>query len=167
MNYDSAHTKLLAAFDIMISWFENNNLQANPNKFQLIVFEEANKERSLAIHGADLQSSSSVKLLGVQIDQSLVFTKRISHLCIKAGRKINVLSGLCHSLTTDAKLLLMQTFILSHFNLCSVIWHYCSMSNLRKVEQLQYKALKFVYNDFTSSCADLRKLTRRLLMIVY
>ena len=105
-------SKLLAASDIMISWFENNNLQANPNKFQLIVFEEANEERSLAIRGADFQSSSSVKLLGVQIDQSLVFTEHISHLCIKAGRKINVISRLCHSLTTDAKLLFMQTFIL-------------------------------------------------------
>ena len=111
VNYDTAHTKLLDASDIMISWFENNNLQANPNKFQLIVFEEANEERSLAIHGADLQSSSLVKLLGVQIDQSLVFTEHISHLCIKAGRKINVSFRLCHSLTTDAKLLLMQTFI--------------------------------------------------------
>ena len=38
------------------------------------------------------------------------------------------------------------------------------MSNLRKVEKLQYKALRFVYNDFTSSYADLRKLTRRPLM---
>ena len=53
VNYDTAHTKLLAASDIMISWFQNNNLQANPNKFQLIVFEEVSEERSIAIHGAD------------------------------------------------------------------------------------------------------------------
>ena len=26
VNYDTANTKLLAASDIMISWFENNNL---------------------------------------------------------------------------------------------------------------------------------------------
>ena len=38
------------------------------------------------------------------------------------------------------------------------------MGNLRKVEKIQYKALKFVYNDFTSSYADLRKLARRPLM---
>ena len=35
------------------------------------------------------------------------------------------------------------------------------MRNLRIVEKLQYKALKFVYNDFTSSYADLIKLARR------
>ena len=38
------------------------------------------------------------------------------------------------------------------------------MRNLRKVEKLQYKALKCVYNDFTSSYADLRKLAHRSLM---
>ena len=49
VNCDTAHTRLLAASDIMINWFENKNLKANPNKFQLIVFEEANEERSLVL----------------------------------------------------------------------------------------------------------------------
>ena len=54
------------------------------------MFEESNVERSLVIHGATIQSSSSVKLVGVQIDHSLLFTKHISQLCMKAGCKINV-----------------------------------------------------------------------------
>ena len=139
MHYDTAHTKLLDASEVMIHWFENNNLKANPTKFQLIVFDGTNKQRNLAIYGADLQSSFSVKILGVQIDQSLLFTEHISQLCIKAEQKINVLSTLCHSLTTDAKLLLMQTFILSHFNFCSIIWHYCSIHDLRKIAKLCIK----------------------------
>ena len=53
----------------------------------------------------------------------------------------------------------MQTFILSHFNLCSIIWHYCSINDLRKIKKLQYKALKYVYNDFTSSYVAHRPLT--------
>ena len=32
VNYDTTHTKLLAASDIIINWFENNNLTANPKK---------------------------------------------------------------------------------------------------------------------------------------
>ena len=57
MHYDTAHTKLLDASEVMIHWFENNNLKANLTKFQLIVFDGTNKQRSLAIHGTDLQSS--------------------------------------------------------------------------------------------------------------
>ena len=138
---------------------------ANPTKFQLIVFEESNVERSLVVHGANIQSSSSVKLLGVHIDHSLLFTDHISQLCIKAGRKINVLR-LCCSLTTEAELLLMQAFILSYFNFCLILWHYFSMRDLRKIEKLQYKALKYVYNDFKSSYTDLRKMANRPLMYI-
>ena len=63
MHYDTAHTKLLGASEVMIHWFENNNLKAKPTKFQLIVFDGTNNQRNLAIHGADLQSSFSVKYL--------------------------------------------------------------------------------------------------------
>ena len=38
------------------------------------------------------------------------------------------------------------------------------MHNLRKVKKIQYIALKFVYNDFTSSYADLKKLACHHLM---
>ena len=75
------------------------------------------------------------KCVRIMFSDSLLFTEHISQLCIKAGRKINVLSRLCCSLTTEAKLLLMQAFILSHFNFCSIIWHYCSMRDLRKIEK--------------------------------
>ena len=164
MNYDTAHTKLLDASEVMIHWFENNNLKANPTKFQLIVFDGTNKQHSLAIHGADPQSSFSVKLLGVQIDQSLLFTKHISQLRIKAGRKINVLSRLCHSLTIDAKLLLLQTFIVSNFNFCSILWHYCSIHDLRKLKN--YSIIK-LSNMFIMTLHHRTRSLEKLLTVSY
>ena len=96
LNYGTAHNKLLNASEILLDSFEGNNLKANPIKFQRIVFEESNVERSFVVHvhvhGANIHSSSSVKLLGVQIDHTLLFNEHISQLCIKAGRNINVLN---------------------------------------------------------------------------
>ena len=40
------------------------------------------------------------------------------------------------------------------------------MRDFRKIEKLQYKALKYVYNDFKSSYTDLRKKANRPLMYV-
>ena len=96
LNYDTAHNKMLNASEILLDSFEGNNLKANPTKFQLIVFEESNVERSFVVHvhGANIHSSSSVKLLGVQIDHTLLFNEHISQLCIKAGCNINVLNRL-------------------------------------------------------------------------
>ena len=42
MNYHTAHTMLLDPSEVMIHWFENNNLKANPTKFQHIVIDGTN-----------------------------------------------------------------------------------------------------------------------------
>lgn len=150
----------------MLDWFQDNSLKANPSKFQLVVFDHEKDDRTFIVNGVTIHSTPTVKLLGIQIDNSLLFSKHVSDLCLKAGRKINALSRLSCNLTTEAKLLMMQTFILCHFNYCSVIWHYCSKQDLTKIEKIQFKALKFVYNDFISSYTDLRKKALRPLMYI-
>ena len=40
------------------------------------------------------------------------------------------------------------------------------MRDLRKIEKQQYKALKYVYNDFNSSYTDLRIMANRPLMYI-
>ena len=74
-----------------------------------------------------LESLDYVKLLGVTVDTKLTFTRHVDELCSKAGN-INMLCRLSNVLTMEAKCLLFQSFILSHFNFCSVVWHYCSLT---------------------------------------
>ena len=49
MSYDTAHTNLLDVSEVMIHWFESNNLKANPTNFQLIVFDGTKKQRSVIV----------------------------------------------------------------------------------------------------------------------
>ena len=45
---------------------------------------------------------------------------------------------------------------MSNFNYnCPIIWHFCSESNTRKIESIQFRALKFIYDDYQSSYEDL------------
>ena len=46
-------------------------------------------------------------------------------------------------------------FISSNFNYCPLIWHFCSQCNTNKLEKVQERVLRFVYNDYISSHADL------------
>ena len=62
-----------------------------------------------------IQSVPYVNLLGITIDVDINFSNHIALLCSKAGRQINVLSRLSNFLNDDTKLLLLQTFMLSHF----------------------------------------------------
>ena len=43
------------------------------------------------------------------------------------------------------------TLILSNFNYCPVIWHYCSEKNSIKIGKIQERALRFIYEDYDYS----------------
>ena len=60
----------------------------------------------------------------------------------------------------------MQSFILSHFLYCSVVYHYCSHSDIIKLEKVQKKGLRFVHQDFHSSYTTLREKSNRPLLHV-
>ena len=51
--------------------------------------------------------------------------------------KLNVLGRLSKTLDVKAKFMLFNSFVLSNFNCCPVVWHYCNITNLRKIENIQ------------------------------
>ena len=53
------------------------------------------------------------------------------------------------------KLAIFHTFILSNFIFCPLAWHFCTEGNTKKMENIQDRALRFVYDDFTSSYEEL------------
>jgi hypothetical protein len=46
------------------------------------------------------------------------------------------------------KLTIFHTFILSNFNFCPLVWHFCNKSNTSKLEKIQERALRFIYEDY-------------------
>jgi hypothetical protein len=53
------------------------------------------------------------------------------------------------------KLTIYYSFILSNFNYCPVIWHFCSEANTKKMVKIQGRALKFIYNENHSTYEEL------------
>lgn len=144
-------------------------MQANPQKYQSIVFQRNSSNVSdlaFTVCGNTITNETSVKLLGVHVDCKLTFNSQISEICKKAGRHLNVLRRLSKTLGEKEKLMLFHAFIGSHFNYCSVVWHYCAISDILKIEKVQKRALQYVYNDFNSTYAQLRVKANRPLMYV-
>ena len=44
--------------------------------------------------------------------------------------------------------IIFHSFVLSNFNFCPLSWHFCSEANTKKIEKIQERALRFVYNDY-------------------
>ena len=40
---------------------------------------------------------------------------------------------------------------MSNFSYCPLTWHFCGEQNTKKIEKIQQRALRFVYDDFQNS----------------
>ena len=141
----------------VIEWFDSNHMQANPGKFQAIVLGKRGHGdcESFTIQGTTVKCEDSVKLLGLTIVNMLNFELHVSNICKRAAKQINVLCKLSHYLNIETKLLIYKSFIRSNFSYCPLVWHFWSKTSTDKMEKLQYRALRLVYNDFDRSYEDL------------
>ena len=131
-------------------------MEANPSKFQLIILKSKDTT-TIQISDNRVESEDSVTLLGVTLDKNLNFNSHTSILCRKAASQLAVLQRLSGYLDFKARMAIFRCFILSHFNYCNLVWHFCGATNTAKLERLQHRALKFVYQDWSSSYEDLLK----------
>ena len=140
-----------------IDWFTVNGMKANPSKFQfMVISSERIEQKCLDIgNGITLQSEPSVKVLGVTIDDRLQFSEHISACCSKAARQLNALSRISRQINLKSKSIIYNSFIASNFNYCPLVWHFCGTANSNKIEKLQERSLRILYNDFDSPIQNL------------
>ena len=79
-----------------LAWYNDNYVMVNPDKFQLLMINSQNDkdQASLTNNAHVIESTADISLLGDNIDEHLVFSKRISELCIKASQRVGVVSRL-------------------------------------------------------------------------
>ena len=138
------------------AWFDNNYMCANPDKFQSIILSrDGQQSLSISVQDNTILSDTTIKVLGVTLDNRLKFDKHVSTLCMKASRQINALKRISKYLDENCRILIFKSFISSSFDYCPVSWMFCGKTNLNKLEKLQERVLRFVFRDTTSSYESL------------
>ena len=135
-------------------------MQANTEKFQALTVGKKTSDQNMSFKIGDIDLKAdvgNVKLLGVKIDPLLNFDEHVKTICLKASRQANALGRISKYLTLKSRQAIYHTFILSNFNFCPLVWHFCSKENTQKLEKVNYRALRFVYRDFDTSYEDLLK----------
>ena len=98
-NPQEVQTKLENILNVMLKWFDENMMKAKPDKFQYIIFNR-NKKDGVNVINVDnvvIEYAPVVKLLGVHVEY-----------------KLNVLARVSRILDSDTKMLLFNSFIISH-----------------------------------------------------
>ena len=105
--------------EVALSWLENNEMIANPEKFHAILLRKNQTNTSgepININGKMIKSEETVKLLGVTLDYRLDFDPHISNICKKAATQLNVFKRLKAFIGFREKQILVQSFVYSNFN---------------------------------------------------
>ncbi len=141
---------------LALEWFEENQMKANPDKFQGILFGHTATETEISLGDSNIiKSSENVDLLRLIIDSKLNFSKHIQTTTQKASLKLIALRRLSKRLDPEVRLDYGQTFVLSKYLYCHLVWHFCSHHDVLIMENVQKRLLRNVYEDYESSYDEL------------
>ena len=96
----------------------------------------------------------TVKLLGITIDIELKFDEHLTNVCIKANRKLTVLTRMRKNLDFSKVGLLLKTVFESQFKYYPLTWMFYSRKNNNRINKLHERAPWLVYNDYESTFED-------------
>ena len=131
-------------------WSSNNKLSINIKKTKLMSFNFDYKE-PLLLKGISVEKVTSYKLLGIIIDNKLSWNDHVDKLCTKLKASLYNLSRLKKTMDLKLKMLIMKGIFMSHLNYGIEIWGGTSQTNIKRLQIMQKKAIRKVFNQPPSS----------------
>ena len=95
-------------------WYASNLQKGNLSKYQTMSLIHNSTVSDIPLHfqGNTIESSGSLKLSGVTIDEQLNFNIHINEICKRASQRVGVMMRLKKLIPTNAKLTLYKSAIL-------------------------------------------------------
>ena len=154
-NLDTLIARLEGVSSNAINWFKLNYMKLNEEKCHLLIAGHKYENIWAMVGNSRIWESQKEKLLGVHIDNDLNFKYHIDQICKKAGNKLSALARVRHHFSFEKRRMLMKTFIESQFAYCPLVWMFHGRVINSRINRLQERAIRIVYDDQTSSFEDL------------
>lgn len=106
-------------------------------------------------------------MLGITIENELKFDQHISNVCMKAQRKLTVLTRTRKYLNFSMLKIRFKTICQSQFKFCSLKWMSYSRNTNNKINKLHEKALRLAYNDCASTFEELLEKDKSFTLLHY
>ena len=128
-------------------WFDDNKLVLSPEKCKCIILPKSSpSDLSSSINDVRFPIVDHLDLLGITIDNLLNFSKHVAKITKKVGKQSDVLSRLKNMQSIFSKMCFYNSYVMSYFTNCSAIWPNCKDSDIQKLERLNARALRCVYD---------------------
>ena len=140
---------------LAMDWFEIFEMKMNAENCHLFISGNKFEQMWVRIRDDMIWENRTVKLLGITIDNELKFDEHLTNICIKANRKLTVLTRMRKYLDFNKVRLLFKSFFESQFKYCPLTWMFYSRKTNNRINKLHERALRLVYSDYESTFEDL------------
>ena len=120
-------------------------MKGNADKCHLLV--SSDESCTVKIEDFSIKNSTEEKLLGVKFDFNLSFESHVTSFCKKASQKLQALARISHYMDLNKGRTLMKAFIISQFSYCPLIWMFHRRNLNNKINRIQERALRLVYQN--------------------
>ena len=128
-------------------------MQSNSDKCHLLLSKNDNFEAN--INENRISNTRFEKLHGVTFDNQLNFNHHISKICKTASNKLHALARVSHYMDEDKRRILFNSYFLSQFNYCPLIWMNYNKLKSKKINNLHERALRLIHCDHSINFQEL------------
>ena len=133
----------------MANWFSHNHLILNIKKCNyMVIGSQARlapfRNIKIQTNNTQLERVNQCKYLGVIIDSNLTWNQQIDSVRLKAVRNLHLLRRARYFIDKPTALTLYHTLLQSHFDYCCTIWMNGHITHLRRLQNIQNRALRIV-----------------------
>ena len=166
-NIDNINTVLNVDLARVEKWLTANKLTLNASKTEFMLIGSRQRlstfhnRSSLMIDGAPITHVTSMKSLGVHIDQTLSWNVHVENLCKKIASGIGALKRVRPFVPHETLQSIFMSLVQPHFDYCNSVWGCCGKtlaSKLQKLQKLQNHAARILtYSNYDANADNLIK----------
>ena len=127
----------------------------NPDKCHCMCLGKDAVNDILKLCDVELKSSELETVLGIEIDQKLIFNCHVETLCSKTAEKLSSLQRIANIIDEEKRNLLFNAIIKSQFSYCPLVWMFCSRRSNNLINNIHERALRATFDDHTSNFTQL------------
>ena len=129
-------------------WLYMNKLSINTSKTNFMMFTNKNidiDQITIKLAGSEIKYVSSLKFLGITIDNKLTWKNHIDIICNKVSKNIGILYKL-HMLPTVILKMLYNAIVAPYFDYAISVWGSAANTYLGRLFKLQKRAIRIIFH---------------------
>ena len=142
---DELQSQITRSFPKICTWLHANRLSLSiPKTFYQLYLTHEDVQLKIPIMNTFLKRASTIKYLGLLVDDDLKFKSHIAKVTGTCSRILGILYRSSYFLNKNLLLLLYNALILPHMSYCAVIWGSNYETTLNPLVIMQKRAIRLI-----------------------